>query len=209
MKFTTVFTTLVFSVSAVLGAALPAANEGTDVQLLSDVAVALLGDVPVSIEEPGINGNSTDLGSFGEGVSESGLEARNDGAAGAAIGNMINSIIAQAERDKLVRLFSLSSILDMISRLIHELYGVEASSRRRLWLKAEGATLTSTGSPVTHKLFPNGVRGKHWGHYHREYDIKIGGTIGYEIYWFYSDRFERHGDGGFLNVRELYMTFCP
>lgn len=50
-----------------------------------------------------------------------------------------------------------------------------------------------------HRQYFDGKQGENWGHYHREYDIDIGGTIGYEIYWFESGRFERRGDGGWLN----------
>ncbi|KAJ3511734.1 hypothetical protein NMY22_g15557 [Coprinellus aureogranulatus] len=50
-----------------------------------------------------------------------------------------------------------------------------------------------------HSTHFDGEQGKDWDHFHREYDIKIGGTIGYEVYWFRSGTFERHGDGGYLN----------
>ncbi|KAF6742448.1 hypothetical protein DFP72DRAFT_938164 [Ephemerocybe angulata] len=45
----------------------------------------------------------------------------------------------------------------------------------------------------------DGTEGAEWGHLHHEYDLIIGGTIGYDIYWFTSGKFERDGDGGFLN----------
>ncbi|RDB15075.1 hypothetical protein Hypma_005461 [Hypsizygus marmoreus] len=44
-----------------------------------------------------------------------------------------------------------------------------------------------------------GTRGTDWGHSHQEFDIKVGGTRGYEIYWFRSGKFTLQGDGGFLN----------
>ncbi|RDB15046.1 hypothetical protein Hypma_005457 [Hypsizygus marmoreus] len=44
-----------------------------------------------------------------------------------------------------------------------------------------------------------GRRGVDWGHYHEEFDIKVGGTRGYEIYWFRSGKFTLQGDGGYLN----------
>ncbi|KAJ3524998.1 hypothetical protein NMY22_g10761 [Coprinellus aureogranulatus] len=50
-----------------------------------------------------------------------------------------------------------------------------------------------------HSTHFDGKQGKEWGHFHREYDIQIGGTIGYEVYWFESGKFVRHGDGGYLN----------
>ncbi|KAF8079373.1 hypothetical protein FPV67DRAFT_115230 [Lyophyllum atratum] len=45
----------------------------------------------------------------------------------------------------------------------------------------------------------DGKQGVDWGHTHQEFDIKIGGTIGYEIYWVKSGKFTRKGDGGYLN----------
>ncbi|KAJ3555187.1 hypothetical protein NP233_g12266 [Leucocoprinus birnbaumii] len=50
-----------------------------------------------------------------------------------------------------------------------------------------------------HETDFDGVRDQDWGHQHQEFDIKIGGTIGYEIYWFRSGTFKRFGDGGFIN----------
>ncbi|KAF4604958.1 hypothetical protein EYR40_003741 [Pleurotus pulmonarius] len=45
----------------------------------------------------------------------------------------------------------------------------------------------------------DGERGVDWGHKHEEFDLVIGGTVGYEIYNFRSGEFTRHGDGGFIN----------
>ncbi|RDB14947.1 hypothetical protein Hypma_016157 [Hypsizygus marmoreus] len=45
----------------------------------------------------------------------------------------------------------------------------------------------------------DGAKGTDWGHSHQEFDIKIGGTVGYEIYWAKSGKFTRQGDGGYLN----------
>jgi len=50
-----------------------------------------------------------------------------------------------------------------------------------------------------HKAAFDGQQGKDWGHSHQEFDIKVGGTIGYEIYWAKSGKFTRQGDGGYLN----------
>jgi len=44
-----------------------------------------------------------------------------------------------------------------------------------------------------------GTEGKDWYHDHREFDIKVGGTIGFEIYGFTSGEFTRKGDGGWQN----------
>ncbi|KAF9445743.1 hypothetical protein P691DRAFT_805237 [Macrolepiota fuliginosa MF-IS2] len=52
---------------------------------------------------------------------------------------------------------------------------------------------------VKHTTDFAGVNGRDWGHSHHEVDIKIGGTIGYEIYWFKSGTFSRQGDGGYIN----------
>jgi hypothetical protein len=46
----------------------------------------------------------------------------------------------------------------------------------------------------------DGEKGADWDHLHREYDIKIGGIIGYDIYFGKGGTFELHGDGGYLNV---------
>ncbi|KAF4600354.1 hypothetical protein AB1N83_006360 [Pleurotus pulmonarius] len=45
----------------------------------------------------------------------------------------------------------------------------------------------------------DGKQGTDWAHKHQEFDIKIGGTIGYEIYNARSGKFFRKGDGGYLN----------
>ncbi|KAF9497843.1 hypothetical protein BDN71DRAFT_535967 [Pleurotus eryngii] len=50
-----------------------------------------------------------------------------------------------------------------------------------------------------HETKFNGKKGKDWDHRHQEFDIKLGGTVGYEIYNLGSGEFIRKGDGGFLN----------
>lgn len=52
---------------------------------------------------------------------------------------------------------------------------------------------------VDHITQFDGVEGDDWGHGHEEFDIVIGGTVGYEVYYFGSGTFIRLGDGGFLN----------
>ncbi|KAL0948796.1 hypothetical protein HGRIS_008926 [Hohenbuehelia grisea] len=52
---------------------------------------------------------------------------------------------------------------------------------------------------VKHTTKFDGKQGVDWGHRHQEFDIKVGGTIGYEIYNFKSGEFWRKGDGGYLN----------
>ncbi|KAF5356951.1 hypothetical protein D9756_006373 [Leucocoprinus leucothites] len=52
---------------------------------------------------------------------------------------------------------------------------------------------------VKHETNFNGERGKDWGHQHQEFDLQIGGTVGYEIYWLRSGTFKRQGDGGYIN----------
>ncbi|KAG6902767.1 hypothetical protein C0995_011915 [Termitomyces sp. Mi166 len=50
-----------------------------------------------------------------------------------------------------------------------------------------------------HRTKFTGVKGKDWGHDHHEFDIKVGGTIGYEIYFAREGEFWNEGDGGYLN----------
>ncbi|KAF8639362.1 hypothetical protein AX17_001551 [Amanita inopinata Kibby_2008] len=50
-----------------------------------------------------------------------------------------------------------------------------------------------------HETHFHGRQGKDWGHSHKEFDIKLGGTVGYEIYWARSGTFVLKGDGGYLN----------
>ncbi|KAF5354324.1 hypothetical protein D9756_007348 [Leucocoprinus leucothites] len=52
---------------------------------------------------------------------------------------------------------------------------------------------------VKHETQFNGEKGKDWGHQHQEFDLQIGGTVGYEIYWLRSGTFKRQGDGGYIN----------
>ncbi|KAJ3508157.1 hypothetical protein NLJ89_g5906 [Agrocybe chaxingu] len=52
---------------------------------------------------------------------------------------------------------------------------------------------------TAHSYRWDGQEGVDWAHDHEEFDIVIGGTIGYEIYWAGSGIFALHGDGGFEN----------
>ncbi|TEB12651.1 hypothetical protein FA13DRAFT_1652609, partial [Coprinellus micaceus] len=54
---------------------------------------------------------------------------------------------------------------------------------------------------VAHRTEFDGNKDEHWGHRHQEFDVKIGGNIGYDIYWFMSGTFVRLGDPGYINVR--------
>ncbi|KAF6753786.1 ectomycorrhiza-regulated small secreted protein [Ephemerocybe angulata] len=45
----------------------------------------------------------------------------------------------------------------------------------------------------------DGEKGVDWGHLHHEYDLIVGGTVGYEVYWFTGGKFEIQGDRGYLN----------
>ncbi|KAK7039172.1 hypothetical protein VNI00_010076 [Paramarasmius palmivorus] len=44
-----------------------------------------------------------------------------------------------------------------------------------------------------------GEQGVDWAHRHQEFDVKLGGTIGYEIYVAKAGEFVLEGDGGFIN----------
>ncbi|KAL0948779.1 hypothetical protein HGRIS_008909 [Hohenbuehelia grisea] len=44
-----------------------------------------------------------------------------------------------------------------------------------------------------------GEKNESWFHYHQEFDLKIGGTVGYEIYLGKEGECTLHGDGGFMN----------
>ncbi|KAL0960179.1 hypothetical protein HGRIS_011813 [Hohenbuehelia grisea] len=50
-----------------------------------------------------------------------------------------------------------------------------------------------------HETKFEGKEGVDWSHHHQEFDIKIGGTIGYEVYNLKAGEFFRKGDGGYLN----------
>ncbi|TEB28225.1 hypothetical protein FA13DRAFT_1794209 [Coprinellus micaceus] len=52
---------------------------------------------------------------------------------------------------------------------------------------------------VAHRTEFDGNKDEHWGHRHQEFDVKIGGNIGYDIYWFMSGTFVRLGDPGYIN----------
>jgi hypothetical protein len=51
----------------------------------------------------------------------------------------------------------------------------------------------------------DGVQGQDWSHQHQEFDIQLGGTIGYEIYITKGGEFFREGDGGYLNVSGFHL----
>lgn len=50
-----------------------------------------------------------------------------------------------------------------------------------------------------HDFHPGGTKGVDWFHEHKEVDIQVGGTIGYEVYGFQDGWVKRYGDGGYIN----------
>ncbi|RDB16398.1 hypothetical protein Hypma_002718 [Hypsizygus marmoreus] len=66
-------------------------------------------------------------------------------------------------------------------------------------LNAQDPKLNYVICHVKHSTAFDGEKGKDWGHSHQEFDIKLGGTIGYEIYWAKSGTFTILGDGGYIN----------
>ncbi|PWN40632.1 hypothetical protein IE81DRAFT_349050 [Ceraceosorus guamensis] len=50
-----------------------------------------------------------------------------------------------------------------------------------------------------HDFHPGGTKGVDWFHEHKEVDIQVGGTIGYEVYGFQDGWIKRYGDGGYIN----------
>ncbi|KAF8875790.1 hypothetical protein BD779DRAFT_1449842, partial [Infundibulicybe gibba] len=54
----------------------------------------------------------------------------------------------------------------------------------------------------------DGVEGTGWLHQHKEFDIKAGGTIGYEMYIARSGTFQNNGDGGYSNVCAPLRARC-
>ncbi|KAG6920223.1 hypothetical protein DXG01_004992 [Tephrocybe rancida] len=50
-----------------------------------------------------------------------------------------------------------------------------------------------------HRTNFKGVRGTDWDHSHKEFDVKVGGTIGYEVYYLREGEVWNNGDGGWLN----------
>ncbi|KAJ3517420.1 hypothetical protein NMY22_g13968 [Coprinellus aureogranulatus] len=52
----------------------------------------------------------------------------------------------------------------------------------------------------------DGKEGEDWGRGHGDFDLYIGGVVGYEIYYCRSGIFALHGDGGFQNWAWLGNT---
>ncbi|RDB25121.1 hypothetical protein Hypma_007626 [Hypsizygus marmoreus] len=50
-----------------------------------------------------------------------------------------------------------------------------------------------------HRTQWKGNKGTDWGHSHEEFDVKLGGTVGYEVYYAREGEFWNLGDGGYLN----------
>ncbi|KAF4602786.1 hypothetical protein EYR40_006003 [Pleurotus pulmonarius] len=112
------------------------------------------------------------------------LEARKGrGGAGDIIGEAITGIITGIQdginKDKEAR-----------SRFTQDLVGK---------LHAQHPNFNWIACHTKHDTKFDGKRGVDWDHRHQEFDVKIGGTIGYEIYNAKSGKFFRKGDGGYLN----------
>ncbi|KAG6840758.1 hypothetical protein C0991_004608 [Blastosporella zonata] len=50
-----------------------------------------------------------------------------------------------------------------------------------------------------HRTKFEGTKGKDWDHSHKEFDVKIGGTIGYEVYYTREGQLWNNGDGDYIN----------
>ncbi|KAG9219668.1 hypothetical protein CCMSSC00406_0006010 [Pleurotus cornucopiae] len=112
------------------------------------------------------------------------LEARKGrGGAGDIIGEAITGIITGIQdginKDKAAR-----------SRFTQDLVGK---------LHAQHPNFNWIACHTKHDTKFDGKRGVDWDHRHQEFDVKIGGTVGYEIYNAKSGKFFRKGDGGYLN----------
>ncbi|KAF9496840.1 hypothetical protein BDN71DRAFT_690673 [Pleurotus eryngii] len=112
------------------------------------------------------------------------LEARK-GAGGAAdlLGDVVTSIITGIQD-------GINADKDARSKFTYDLVGqLHAKQPQFNWILCH----------TKHDYKWDGQRGVDWDHRHQEFDVKIGGTIGYEIYNAKSGRFFRKGDGGYLN----------
>ncbi|RDB16393.1 hypothetical protein Hypma_002711 [Hypsizygus marmoreus] len=101
-----------------------------------------------------------------------------------------------------------SQVIDMIGNVVTGLIGgIQADKDNRSkftqdvvhGLNAQNPTLNYVICHVKHSTAFDGEKGTDWGHSHQEFDIKVGGTVGYEIYWAKSGTFTILGDGGYLN----------
>ncbi|KAF6747003.1 hypothetical protein DFP72DRAFT_1075827 [Ephemerocybe angulata] len=177
MKFAGILTTIVLVLPTVLGVSISnSANSKRNAALDGDASEYM--DV---IPPLGYSGYS-DLEVRAPGDIQS-LESRQVvevvAAIGGAIGGILKTILGEVQRDEQGRgEFTQKTVVE----------------GRRLW-----PTLNWVICHPAHTTRFSGEQGVSWGHSHVEFDIKIGGTIGYEVYWFESGTFERHGDGGFLN----------
>ncbi|KAF4596475.1 hypothetical protein EYR40_007827 [Pleurotus pulmonarius] len=112
------------------------------------------------------------------------LEARK-GAGGAAdlLGDVVTSIITGIQD-------GINADKDARSKFTYDLVGqLHAKQPQFNWILCH----------TKHDYKWDGQRGVDWDHRHQEFDVKIGGTIGYEIYNAKSGQFFRKGDGGYLN----------
>jgi len=103
---------------------------------------------------------------------------------------------------------AVSGIMDMISKVVGGIKaGIEKDKELRGDFTSKLVGDMSHNNPAfnyvvchtKHTTAFDGVEGTDWGHSHQEFDVKVGGTIGYEIYYLKSGVFTRQGDGGFLN----------
>jgi len=111
------------------------------------------------------------------------LESRQVGQAAEAVIQSITTIISSIQdgiaQDKINR-------SEFTKNLVAQLY---QEHRNFNWIVCH----------TQHTTKFDGKRGVDWDHRHQEFDVKIGGTVGYEIYNLKSGEFTRQGDGGYLN----------
>ncbi|KAJ3536723.1 hypothetical protein NMY22_g5910 [Coprinellus aureogranulatus] len=105
-----------------------------------------------------------------------------------------------------------ADIASVIGQVLEAVYNaimsrVESDNEgRRQYTQAIVSTLRQTFPQynwvcvhTAHSKSFEGVAGQDWGQGHGDFDLKIGGVVGYEIYYCRGGIFVLHGDGGFLN----------
>jgi len=68
------------------------------------------------------------------------------------------------------------------------------SSMRQVWPEFNWIIVHTAHTKSFNGNYPND-----WGYGHGDFDLSIGGVVGYEIYYCRSGIFALHGDGGFQN----------
>ncbi|KAF8070714.1 hypothetical protein FPV67DRAFT_1038537 [Lyophyllum atratum] len=122
--------------------------------------------------------------------------------------SMVDRSAMDAELDRRIIGAIVRGAVQLIMKVVAKVKeGIEKDKKARgkytMWVAEEGRKQHPEFNWVVchtkHRTKWKGTKGVDWGHDHKEFDVKIGGTIGYEVYYAREGEFWNNGDGGYLN----------